>query len=269
MKINRKRRAGQTEDMWIGDLLDRVDEEKLLEISAIHSDVPMPVPNQEKLAQSVIDKADLADEEELERRRAFAKAYRRKKLLHGCAAAGVVAAVFAVLAFMGVFDRISLAKYSYRIEAAVVQNGADVETQSQLNEQRLIETGGFRTGVKEASLTEKEKDKLDNTAYDAVADYCKTNHYAVDEHKVLRYWTYEEAGKEIVMCEIASIFMELDKSPDGKGKKMGTRTSQIVNDFDRPDTLESYLTNDMYAVMPEEGLDETQGVAVFLLALEL
>lgn len=43
--------------------------DKLLEMSAIPTDIPLPLPNQGKLARTVIDKADVFDEQERERRK--------------------------------------------------------------------------------------------------------------------------------------------------------------------------------------------------------
>lgn len=264
-----KRNSGRDEEKWIGELLDRVDEEKLLEISAIHSDVPLPVPNQEKLAQSVIDRADLADEEELARRRAFAKAYRRKKILHGCIAACAVLAIFAVLALLGVFDNIYLPKYKYTIEAATVYNGAEADVKPQFKGRSIVSDPGC--GIEQADFVSSDdsvsvnKDKLDNTAYDAVAKYCKKNHYAVDEHKVLRYWQYKDGDKSYIMCEVAATFMNLDKSPDGIGIDEASDTYVRSGG-----NGEAYLlTIDLNRVMSENTLDSTQGVVVFLLTLEV
>ena len=62
MKIHTKRRKANNNEPWIGELLDEVSEDKLLEMSAIPTDIPLPLPNQEKLARTVIDKADVFDE---------------------------------------------------------------------------------------------------------------------------------------------------------------------------------------------------------------
>lgn len=269
-----KRNLDRDEEMWIGDMLDRVDEEKLLEISAIHSDIPLPVPNQEKLAQSVIDKADLADGEELARRRAFAKAYRRKKMLHGSMAACAVLVVFAVLALCGVFDRVYLPKYAYTIEAAAVYNGAEADSTPQFDGQSIVQAPGCGVGRADVplagdSLPEVKEDKLENTAYDAVADYCGKHQYAVDEHKVLRYWYYKDRNKIYVMCEIAASFVHLDKSPEGKKAEEQEETSvRAQKREETPETLADYLALDLNRVMPKEGLDSTQGAAVFLLVVE-
>ena len=81
MKIHTKRRKANNNEPWIGELLDEVSEDKLLEMSAIPTDIPLPLPNQEKLARTVIDKADVFDEQERERRKQYEKAYCRKQFL--------------------------------------------------------------------------------------------------------------------------------------------------------------------------------------------
>ncbi len=47
MKIHTKRRKANNNEPWIGELLDEVSEDKLLEMSAIPTDIPLPLPNQE------------------------------------------------------------------------------------------------------------------------------------------------------------------------------------------------------------------------------
>lgn len=83
MKIHTKRRKANNNEPWIGELLDEVSEDKLLEMSAIPTDIPLPLPNQEKLARTVIDKADVFDEQERERRKQYEKALLPQTVLAG------------------------------------------------------------------------------------------------------------------------------------------------------------------------------------------
>lgn len=83
MKIHTKRRKANNNEPWIGELLDEVSEDKLLEMSAIPTDIPLPLPNQEKLARTVIDKADVFDEQERERRKQYEKAILPQTVLAG------------------------------------------------------------------------------------------------------------------------------------------------------------------------------------------
>lgn len=272
MKIKMKPRGKQNEEKWIGELLDHVDEEKLLEMSAIHSDIPMPVPNQEKLAQSVIDKADLADEKEMERRRAFEKAYRRKKLIRGSIVVGCVAVVFTVLALCGVFDNVLLDKYSYQIEAAVVAGGTQPEVSPQFDEKNVLSQRYTLTG---APITHTDDlrssvnvDTLENTVYDAVARYCEKNHYAVDECEIARTWYYEEKGKTVLMCEVAATFMRLDEESGGQ-ETITIEPEEIQQEADWPYTLESYLTIDRNEILSQQSLSDKQGLAMFLLAVDV
>ncbi|MCH5268314.1 MAG: hypothetical protein J1E62_08230 [Lachnospiraceae bacterium] len=288
MKIKMKPRAKQNEDQWIGELLDQVDEEKLLEMSAIHSDIPLPVPNQEKLAQSVIDKADLADEKELERRRAFEKAYRRKQFIRGCIGVGCVAVVLAVLALCGVFDNVLLKKYSYQLEAAVVAGGVPAETSPQFEAGDVLRQSGFNHEDTPKDVTDKSKpavnmDALDNTVYDAAAQYCEKNHYAVDECEILRSWYHTKNGKTVVMCEMATTFMRLDEGSVGQG------LTSTESDWH---TIEPYLHMDLSQLLLQQNLNpdtgvtdstggetassqqkqnvsEKQGIAIFLLSVDV
>ena len=79
------------------ELLDEVSEDKLLEMSAIPTDIPLPLPNQEKLARTVIDKADVFDEQERERRKQYEKAYCRKQFLRATLIIGVIVCAFIAL----------------------------------------------------------------------------------------------------------------------------------------------------------------------------
>lgn len=271
MKIKMKPRKKQDEEKWIGELLDHVDEEKLLEMSAIHSDVPMPVPNQEKLAQSVIDKADLADEEEMARRKAFEKAYRRKQFIRGCIAVGCVAVILGILALCGVFDNVDLKKYPYHFEAAEVAGGVEVDVNPQFDEREVLRQSGFNREKIPRYVTDKSKpavnmDALDNTVYDAASQYCEKNHYAVDECKITRSWYHEEKGKTVVMCEAAVLFMRLDE--ESGGQNFMTIENAIEEEealqeaydwpdpveADWPDRLEFYLTIDLNEMLVRQNL---------------
>ena len=64
MKIHTKRRKANNNEPWIGELLDEVSEDKLLEMSAIPTDIPLPLPNQEKLARTVIKQMFLMSKRE-------------------------------------------------------------------------------------------------------------------------------------------------------------------------------------------------------------
>ena len=112
MKIHTKRRKANNNEPWIGELLDEVSEDKLLEM----------LPNQEKLARTVIDKADVFDEQERERRKQYEKAYCRKQFLRATLIVGVIVCAFIALYLGGVFDNVLLDHYNYRLESMVVQN---------------------------------------------------------------------------------------------------------------------------------------------------
>lgn len=176
-KNGKKRNIKQTEqERQIAELLDQTDEQDLLQISAIHSSVSMPLPNQERLAWDVIDRADLADEEEMERRRVFNQMLRRKKIIKGLIGCGIVAVILVVLALCGVFDRFDPPMYkTYYIASGVSFQGEKPE--STLPE-------GAEFGI--PCLAEEpyvDQDKKDTTVYHALAEYCSANDYAVGEYQ--------------------------------------------------------------------------------------
>lgn len=178
-KNGKKRNIKQTEqEKQIAELLDQADEKDLLQISAIHSSVSMPLPNQERLAWDVIDRADLADEEEMERRRAFNQMLRRKKIIRGLIGCGIVAVILVVLALCGVFDRFDPPAYeTYYIASGVSFKGEKPE--STLPED--VEFGGIPSL---AQMPFVDEDMLDTTVYHALTEYCSANGYAVGEYQI-------------------------------------------------------------------------------------
>lgn len=177
-KNGKKRNIKQTEqERQIAELLDQTDEKDLLQISAIHSSVSMPLPNQERLAWNVIDRADLADEEEMERRRAFNQMLRRKKIIRGLVGCGIVAVILVVLALCGVFDRFDPPAYkTYYIASGVSFKGEKPESTVPKNVVFGIPSVAGELYV--------DEDMLDTTVYHALAEYCSANDYAVGEYQI-------------------------------------------------------------------------------------
>ncbi len=205
---NRKNRVTEQERQ-ISELLDQADAQDLLQISAIHSNVSMPLPNQEKLAWSVIDKADLVDAEELERRKAFRQKMRRRKIIHVSIGFGVVAVLLMVLALCGVFDRINPPAY----EKYYVAAGA-----SFMGEQPVV-TLPENVSVGIPSLGQEpdvDNDKLDTTVYHALAEYCSENEYAVGEYEIQKndYYIVDDQ-----LCLVCTVFAQCqDYKKEDKGK---------------------------------------------------
>ena len=224
MKIHTKRRKANNNEPWIGELLDEVSEDKLLEMSAIPTDIPLPLPNQEKLARTVIDKADVFDEQERERRKQYEKAYCRKQFLRATLIVGVIVCTFIALYLGGVFDNVLLDHYNYRLESMVVQNCESEEQGAQVDVDKLIQAGFFGdagvTGKQTKDLA--DEDKLENTAYKVAEDYCKrmSNDYAIDDCKVVRLFDSKDTsdpavtkeGGSVKMCEIVATFMKIDRT---------------------------------------------------------
>ena len=224
MKIHTKRRKANNNEPWIGELLDEVSEDKLLEMSAIPTDIPLPLPNQEKLARTVIDKADVFDEQERERRKQYEKAYCRKQFLRATLIVGVIVCAFIALYLGGVFDNVLLDHYNYRLESMVAQNCESEEQGAQVDVDKMIQAGFFGdagvTGKQTKDLA--DEDKLENTAYKVAEDYCKrmSNDYAIDDCKVVRLFDYRDTsdpavtkeGGSVKMCEIAATFMKIDRT---------------------------------------------------------
>ena len=155
----------------------------------------------------------------------------------------------------------------------MVYNGAEVDVKPQFGGLSMVLSstcGNEQKGVvsPEDSLPVVNEDKLDNTAYNAVAEYCEKNHYAVDEHKVIRYWYYKDGDKMYVLCEMAATFMNLDKSPDGIGSDEQTDIS-VRSDDGTLVTLEDYMNLDLERALHAQKSDSTQGAVVFLLALDV
>lgn len=279
MKIHTKRRKANNNEPWIGELLDEVSEDKLLEMSAIPTDIPLPLPNQEKLARTVIDKADVFDEQERERRKQYEKAYCRKQFLRAALIVGVIVCAFIALYLGGVFDNVLLDHYNYRLESMVVQNCESEEQGAQVDVDKLIQAGFFGdagvTGKQTKDLA--DEDKLENTAYKVAEDYCKrmSNDYAIDDCKVVRLFDYRDTsdpavtkeGGSVKMCEIAATFMKIDRTG-----KLAEQANQPLTPLkygqSNPWSLSDYLTKDLEQVIPSDRLTKKQASVVFLIALD-
>lgn len=205
-KNGKKRKIKQTEqERQIAELLDQTDEKDLLQISAIHSSVSMPLPNQERLAWDVIDRADLADEEEMERRRAFNQMLRRKKIIRGLIGCGVIAVILVVLALCGVFDRFDPPAYkTYYIASGVSFKGEKPES----TVPKDMEFGGI-SSLAQAPFV--DEDMLDTTVYHALAEYCSANDYAVGEYQIKR-GDYIILGSDLYLpCNVLAECMDYKK----------------------------------------------------------
>lgn len=279
MKIHTKRRKANNNEPWIGELLDEVSEDKLLEMSAIPTDIPLPLPNQEKLARTVIDKADVFDEQERERRKQYEKAYCRKQFLRATLIVGVIVCAFIALYLGGVFDNVLLDHYNYRLESMVVQNCESEEQGAQVDVDKLIQAGFFGDAGVLGKQTKDlaDEDKLENTAYKVAEDYCNrmSNDYAIDDCKVVRLFDYKDTsdpavtkeGGSVKMCEIVATFMKIDRTG-----KLAEQASQPLTPLkygqSNPWSLSDYLTKDLEQVIPSDRLTKKQASVVFLIALD-
>lgn len=206
----KNRTVRQTEqEQRIAALLDQTDEQDLLQISAIHSDVTMPLPNQERLAWSVIDKADLADEEEMERRRAFQKMLRKKRMIRITAILGAIAVLLLILARCGVFDRIEPSAYRqyYVAEGHSIGGKQPVST---LPDDVTIGIPSL------AWVPYVDEDKLDTTVYNALAVYCSENDYAVGDYEIQKR-DYCMIDDELYLtCYVLAECLDYKKEDNGK-----------------------------------------------------
>lgn len=143
MKIHTKRRKANNNEPWIGELLDEVSEDKLLEMSAIPTDIPLPLPNQEKLARTVIDKADVFDEQERERRKQYEKAYCRKQFLRATLIIGVIVCAFIALYLGGCIRQCFAGSLQLSVRIDGRANCESEEQGAQVDVDKLIQAGFF------------------------------------------------------------------------------------------------------------------------------
>lgn len=217
-KHGKSRKLRQSEEeRQIAELLDQADEQDLLRISAIHSSVSLPLPNQERLAWSVIDRADLADEEELERRKKFNQMLRRKKIIRAVAGCGIVAVILLILALCGVFDRFDLPTY----ETYYVASGCSFQGEkppATLPKDRAV---GFPSLEQEPHV---DRERRDNTVYHALAEYCSANNYAVGEYRIHNK-DYAVIDRDVyLVCDVLAECMDYQKKAGNKTwKDLGYR----------------------------------------------
>lgn len=237
---NRKLRQSE-EERQIAELLDQADEQDLLRISAIHSSVSLPLPNQERLAWSVIDRADLADEEELERRKKFNQMLRRKKIIRAVVGCGIAAVILLILALCGVFDRFDLPIY----ETYYVASGCSFQgekPQTTLPKDRAV---GFPYLEQEPHV---DRERRDNTVYHALAEYCSANNYAVGEYRIHNK-DYAVIGRDVyLVCDVLGECMDYQKKAGKKTwKDLGYRNVSMA-----PDTGRLYQMAPAAGELPED-----------------
>lgn len=267
-----KKKAVQ--EQWIGEVLDHADQEDLLRISGIHSRAVMPLPNREKLAWSVIDKANLADEEEMERRRKFQKELRKKKILHGLTGSGIVVAVIAILAFCGVFDGKKLKTYSYTVQQATAYSAADhlkvvqpeMDTDSVYDPDELQDYSGTK------DFPEVNQDKLDNTIYKVLAEYCDKNDYAVDDYVIQKQYQMmlNSDKKPILLVDVFGTCLDYSVEDDGNTWKdyHYEKASGVVCYAD--ESAQSICRDTIYSELPSvDSLPKNMYVVKFRLAIEM
>lgn len=241
-KYGKNRKLRQTEEeRQIAELLDQADEQDLLRISAIHSTVSLPLPNRERLAWSVIDRAELADEEELERRKKFNQMLRRKKIIRAVAGFGFVAVILLVLALCGVFDRFDLPAYeTYYVESGCSFQGE--EPKANLPKDRAVCFPSF------AQEPQVDQERRDNTVYHALAEYCSANDYAVGEYQIQNR-DYAVIGEDIyLVCDVLGECMDYRKKAGKKTwKDLGYRDVHMA-----PDTGKLYQMASVPGELPKD-----------------
>lgn len=243
---NRKQKLSAGEER-LEHLLDQAEEEELMKISAIHSEVSMPLPNREKLAWSVIDKADLADEEELKRREEFRRALRRKKMIRIAIGCSVVVVLLLVLAWFGVFDRFNPPAYEdyYVLGGNCYSKGESLDPMEVFREKALPDDA--EVGIPSlASSPYLDQDKLNTTAYHVLAEYCEANDYAVDEYKIAAY-VLRDGGVEELEKETKPEYRMIDGKLYLRCTVLGT-----CLDYGREDNGETWYDYESNRIEPWE-----------------
>ena len=88
---------------WLDNVLENASKDDIVWMCSIKAGIHKNQVFNEKLSWNVIDKAGLADEAEIKRRRQFKKEQRRRHIIRVCSALAVFAILIIILAVNGVF----------------------------------------------------------------------------------------------------------------------------------------------------------------------
>lgn len=210
---NKQGKRKDKQDDWINKAFSGLGEEDVLWLSEIHAGVHANHLINEKIKWDVIDRAQLADEAEIERRRQFKKEQRRKRIIRICSVCAALIAVIAILAFAGVFDREDLRYYKYNIYDVrnVKVNVNDEEWYEKVLDYKLPDY----LEVSEDEFPEIDKSILDYTMYNVASEYCASNDFVLDDYVVRNMSKVKTENNEyMLLCEMVLGCYDIEEPVD-------------------------------------------------------
>lgn len=209
----RKTRGTDNQEDWLGDIFGCTSDEDAAWLCSINGGIHKNQIINERLAWNVIDKAGLADEAELERRRQFKRKQKVKHIIHICTICAAFAVFLIILSLSGVFDRDEILYYKYRAY------NNDLITRPNTTKQNIIEN--FRPGkeimpVDGRGFPDVDEEMLDYTMYAVAAEYCVKNNLAIDNYRITdSYKVKEYKGEFLLLCDMLLGYYDINKNEHG------------------------------------------------------
>lgn len=219
LSSNKNKITREEQREWLDDVLENASKDDIVWMCSIKTGIHKNQVFNEKLSWNVIDKAGLADEAEIKRRRQFKKEQRRRHIIRVCSAFAISAALIIILAVNGVFDRDETYYYEYdlcRVYNAKI-NTNDTDWYSKYQNMQILQLNQVPLDKRPDIDTET----LDNTMYAIAAEYCVSNNFVIDAyetHKISEGQT--KAGKYALLCRLELACYDIKNSPDNSGGNM-------------------------------------------------
>lgn len=204
---------------WLDNVLENASKDDIVWMCSIKAGIHKNQVFNEKLSWNVIDKAGLADEAEIKRRRQFKKEQRRRHIIRVCSALAVFAILIIILAVNGVFDRDETYYYEYDLCNAYNSkiNTNDTEWYNKYQDRQILDLKKVPAG----KAPDIDEEILDNTMYALAEQYCASNDFVIDDYKTQKICEGKtESGKYALLFRLALACYDIKKSPDNSGKNM-------------------------------------------------
>lgn len=216
---NKNNIKSEEQRAWLDNVLENASKDDIVWMCSIKAGVHKNQVFNEKLSWNIIDKAGLADETEIKRRRQFKKEQRRRHIIHVCSALAVFAALIIILAVNGVFDSDEIYYYEYCLRSVYNAkiNINDTEWYTKYQNRQILSLKKIPAG----KAPDIDEEILDNTMYALAAQYCASNNFVIDDYKIQKICGGQtESGKYALLCRLALACYDIKKSPDHSGENM-------------------------------------------------
>lgn len=210
---NKKNITKEEQNTWIDNVFENASKEDIVWMCSIKAGIHKNQVFNEKLSWNVIDKAGLADEAEIKRRREFKRKQQRKHIIHVCTGCAILTAIIIVLAAIGIFDREEMQYYKYNVywvsNARINTN--DMEWYKKVQDYTFPDLKEIPAG----SFPAVDENVLDNTMYLIAAEYCASNGFVIDDYRIKEIHKEQTTlGEYVLLCTMKLGCYDKNMTPD-------------------------------------------------------